>query len=88
MERNHKILLQSELHTLTPEEMIRHGIKYLGSFHAIRPLKFGTNNNVIAKHTMLVYYYHNRLSGYQLEDQILWDSELIHQAQELLQEPA
>jgi glycerol-3-phosphate O-acyltransferase len=86
MERDNKIKLQSELHTSEVDDMIKHGIKYLGAFHAVWPLKFGQKDNVIAKNPMLVYYYHNRLSGYHLEDMIAWDMESIHHAQDKLQE--
>lgn len=86
MERDHKIQIQSELHVLETDEAIRHGVKYLGSFHAIWPLKFGQKDNIVAKNPMLLYYYHNRLSGFHLEEKITWDMDSIHQAQHLLQE--
>lgn len=86
MEADHKIKLQSELHTSEVDDMIRHGVKYLGSFHAVWPLKFGHKENAIAQNPMLVYYYHNRLSGYHLEDMITWDMDSIHHAQDQLQE--
>jgi glycerol-3-phosphate O-acyltransferase len=86
MEANHKIKVQSELHALSVEDAIKHGVKYLGSFHAIWPLRFGTKENIIAGNPMLVYYYHNRLAGYHLEDAINWDLERISQAQDKLQE--
>jgi len=88
MEAEEKIKLQSELHTLEPDEMIRHGIKYLGSFHAVWPLKFGQNDNIVAKNPMLVFYYHNRMSGFHIEDKISWDMEGIHAAQDRIQESA
>jgi glycerol-3-phosphate O-acyltransferase len=88
MEKEGKIKLQPELHSLAPEEVIRHGIKHLGTFHAVLPLKFGNKDNILPKNPMLVYYYHNRLSGYGVEDLIKWDQEKIQQAQEKLQEPA
>ena len=86
MEANKLIRLQDELHTLEPDEMIRNGVKYLGSFHAVWPLKFGDKDNIIAKNPMLVFYYHNRLSGFHIEDRITWDMDSIHQAQDRLQE--
>jgi glycerol-3-phosphate O-acyltransferase len=86
MERDDKIRLQDELHTLPLEDIIKNGVKYLGSFHAVWPLKFGQKDNIIAKNPMLVYYYHNRLSGYGLEEMISWDMESVHQAQEHLHE--
>ncbi len=86
MELENKIRLQDELHTLSLDEMIKNGVRYLGSFHAVWPLKFGTKDNIIAKNPMLVYYYHNRLSGYGLEEMITWDMNSVHQAQENLHE--
>lgn len=88
MESEGKIRLQAELHTLNLDEVIRHGVKHLGTFHAILPLKFGNKENILPKNPLLVYYYHNRLSGYHVEDLITWDLDKIHQAQENLQEPA
>lgn len=88
MEKEGKIKLQTELHTLELDEVIRHGIKHLGTFHAVLPLKYGHKDNIVAKNPMLVYYYHNRLSGYGIEDMITWDQDRIHHAQENLQEPA
>ncbi len=87
MEKNGEIRLQTELHTLSPDDIIRHGIKHLGTFHAILPLKFGNRENILPKNPSLVYYYHNRLSGYHIEDMIVWDQDKIHEAQEKLQEP-
>ena len=86
MELDNKIRLQAELHTLSLDDMIRNGVKYLGSFHAVWPLKFGQKDTIIAKNPMLVYYYHNRLSGFGLEQMIPWDMESIHQAQDHLHE--
>ena len=86
MELDNKIRLQAELHSLSLDDMIRNGVKYLGSFHAVWPLKFGQKDTIIAKNPMLVYYYHNRLSGFDLEQMIPWDMESIHQAQDHLHE--
>ena len=86
MEKKGEIRLQTELHSLGPDEIIRHGIKHLGTFHAILPLKFGNKENILPKNPALVYYYHNRLSGYHIEDMIVWDQDKIHEAQEKLQE--
>ena len=88
LEKNGEIRLQTELHTLDLDEIIRHGIKHLGTFHAVLPLKFGNKENIILKNPSLVYYYHNRLIGYHIEDMITWDQEKIQEAQEKLQEPA
>ncbi len=85
MEKANRIQLQEELHTLRGDEAIRHGVNYLGSFHAIWPLKYGKEDTIIARNPLLVYYYHNRLTGFDLEDSIQWDPEAIAHAQEKLQ---
>jgi glycerol-3-phosphate O-acyltransferase len=85
-EKAGEIKLQQEFHTDDIDACIQHGIKYLGSFHAIWPLKLGQHDDVIAKNPMLVYYYHNRLSGFHLEDAIHWDQEKVIQAQDRLQQ--
>ena len=87
MEKEKKIRLQAELHNPEIDEIIRHGIKHLGTFHAVLPLKFGNKNNILPRNPMLVYYYHNRLSGFQIEDMISWDQDKIHLAQENFPEP-
>lgn len=85
MEKRGEIRLQNELHSLPLEESIRNGVKFLGTFHAIIPLKFGNKENILPKNPSLVYYYHNRLSGYHIEDMIIWDQTKIHEAQENLE---
>ena len=87
MEKEGKIKLQAELYKLEIDEIIKHGIKHLGTFHAVLPLKFGNKDNILPKNPMLVYYYHNRLSGYDIEDKIIWDQVKIHAAHDNLQEP-
>ncbi len=87
MEKEGKIRIQTELHTLELEDAIKHGIKHLGTFHAVLPLKFGNQDNIIPKNPLLVYYYQNRLTGYDIEEMITWEPDKIHDAQEKLQEP-
>lgn len=87
MEAKNKIRLQEELHSLQVDDVIHHGIKYLGSFHAVWPLKVDKKqSNIMATNPQLLYYYHNRLSGFQLEDNIEWDTRSIQMAIDSLQE--
>jgi len=85
-EKAGELKLQEELHTLDIDASIQHGIKYLGAFHAIWPLKMGQQDDVIARNPMLVYYYHNRLCGFNLEEAIHLDQEKVLQAQDRLQQ--
>jgi glycerol-3-phosphate O-acyltransferase len=86
MERAGQIKLQTELHTMPLDTAIRHGIKHVGAFHALWPLKIREKDDVVVvQNPTLTYYYHNRLNGFQLEEAITWDQGLLQQAQEKLQ---
>ncbi|MFZ1496032.1 MAG: 1-acyl-sn-glycerol-3-phosphate acyltransferase, partial [Saprospiraceae bacterium] len=52
------------------EELIHTGIKKLGKFHAQKPLRFNKNNDIVSDDATLLYYYHNRLLGYGIEDKL------------------
>jgi len=47
--------------------IIEHGIKNLGIYHAKRPLRFQKEYALVTEDLNLLYYYHNRLVGYELE---------------------
>lgn len=47
--------------------VIRHGLENVGIFHLKRPLLFNKEGNIITQDLNLLYYYHNRLAGYDLE---------------------
>jgi glycerol-3-phosphate O-acyltransferase len=47
--------------------VIRHGFENVGIFHLNRPVRFNKEGNIISQDLNLLYYYHNRLSGYDLE---------------------
>ncbi|WNJ21049.1 1-acyl-sn-glycerol-3-phosphate acyltransferase [Pontibacter sp. G13] len=48
--------------------IINHGIKNLGIYHAKRPLTFVKKKEMLTSESMhLLYYYHNRMVGYELE---------------------
>jgi glycerol-3-phosphate O-acyltransferase len=50
--------------------VIRHGMENVGIFHLKRPLRFNKEGNIITQDFNLLYYYHNRLVGYDLEKSI------------------
>lgn len=77
-ERQGHIQLQKELHEWAIDDIIRHGIKNLGAFHAVKPIRIGQDGGLQVKNIKLVYYYQNRLSGFELEEKITWDNERIH----------
>lgn len=47
--------------------VIRNGLENVGIFHLKRPLLFNREGNIITKDFNVLYYYHNRLVGYDLE---------------------
>jgi glycerol-3-phosphate O-acyltransferase len=49
------------------EEIIRHGLENVGMYHAKRPLIRTEQGHVVTEDISLLYYYHNRLDGYELD---------------------
>jgi len=47
--------------------VINSGIDNVGVFHLNRPLLKNKKGNIVTKDLSLLYYYHNRLAGYGLE---------------------
>lgn len=50
-----------------PDLVIRRGLENVGIFHLKRPLLRNRQGNIITRDLRLLYYYHNRLAGYDLE---------------------
>jgi glycerol-3-phosphate O-acyltransferase len=49
------------------DAIIDHGLENVGMYHAKRPLIKNRNGNIETQELTLLYYYHNRLDGYDLE---------------------
>ncbi|EON76900.1 Glycerol-3-phosphate acyltransferase [Lunatimonas lonarensis] len=49
------------------DRIIRHGLDNVGMYHAKRPLVLGKSQEILTEDLNLLYYYHNRLQGYELE---------------------
>ncbi len=49
------------------DEVIKHGLDNVGIFHLKRPLLKNKEGHIITQDLNLLYYYHNRLVGYELE---------------------
>ena len=50
------------------DEVIKLGLENVGIFHVKRPLLMGKDKTIITQDLNTLYYYHNRLVGYNLED--------------------
>lgn len=49
------------------DKLIDHGLKNLGMYHPVPPLDKSKNGDIVVKNMNLLYFYHNRLLGYELE---------------------
>nr|MBI1228684.1 glycerol-3-phosphate acyltransferase [Cytophagales bacterium] len=49
------------------DQLIAHGLDNVGMYHAKRPLIKTHNNEIVTEDMNLLYYYHNRLEGYELD---------------------
>ena len=63
---NEKLILSPEINS-SVDELISDGIKHLGTFHIKKPLKTNKIGKIISENFYLLYFYHNRLTGYGLE---------------------
>jgi glycerol-3-phosphate O-acyltransferase len=52
------------------DDVIKHGLDNVGIFHLKRPLLKNKTGNIITQDLNLLFYYHNRLVGYELEKYI------------------
>ena len=49
------------------KELLRDGVDKLGAHHGVKPLYFNKKGALVSEDFKLLYYYHNRLEGYELE---------------------
>ena len=66
MEKNEKVLL-APLFEKSLDELVNTGLDNLGMYHAKRPLLRNKEGNIITQDLNLLYFYHNRLVGYNLD---------------------
>ena len=71
MEREGNIKLSDAIQ-MNSKELIKDGMKRLGSYHGKKPIKYNRKGRIVSDNFKLLYYYHNRLNNYQLDQQIKW----------------
>ena len=76
MEAADKVKL-SESITLPAKDLMYDGIERLGNFHVAKPLKKNKKGQIVSDNFNLLYYYHNRLDSYSLEEKISWKTNLM-----------
>jgi len=70
LEKNRKIQTSDLLKNESIDQVIETGVKNVGILHPHRPLLKNKKGDIITKDLNLLYYYHNRLAGYELEKYI------------------
>ncbi len=68
--RNRGELKISEEIELPLEALLKHGMSNLGLYHAKKVLFIDTNGNYNTEDMKLLFFYHNRLEGYKLEQYV------------------
>lgn len=66
LEKEGKIRLTDEIR-LPIRELIDHGIANMGIYHTQKVLRLNSAGNIISEDKKLLFYYHNRSEGYNLE---------------------
>ncbi len=54
------------------EELLRNGVRNLGTYHVNKPLVFDEKDRLVSQDFKLLYFYHNRLVNYHFEEYIAW----------------
>lgn len=59
---------------LPPRELIRDGLSRLGTFHVKKPLRLNKQGQIVSENFLLLYFYHNRMEGYDLAKKLFWEN--------------
>ncbi len=70
LSKKKKIQMAAHLQTGNITEMITHGLNNLGMYHAKKPLLKNKVGYITTKDLSTLFYYHNRLTGYGLEQHV------------------
>jgi glycerol-3-phosphate O-acyltransferase len=62
-----RIRLSAPIKDGTPRSIIQHGLAHLGAYHAQLPLAMGIEGTIVVNDSCTLFFYHNRLVGYELE---------------------
>ena len=54
------------------EQIIRRGMVHMGTFHVRKPLRFTKKGQIVSDSFKTLYFYHNRLENYGIEQRITW----------------
>jgi len=72
MAANKDIILSDDV-MKEPLEVIHEGVVKVGKFHIKKPLAINKQGDIYSRDFALLYYYHNRMEGYNLEKYVDWE---------------
>lgn len=83
--RDHLIVLEGQDRTklndtvrnAPVEKLIRLGVNSIGNYHIEKPLRIDERDHIVSDNFSMLYYYHNRLSTFRLNNAIDWPTDLI-----------
>ena len=67
-----RLKLSDVIH-LSPEELIKDGMKNLGVYHINKPLTFNKEGDIESDDFYVLFYYHNRLENFGLTKRVRWE---------------
>lgn len=71
-----RIKLEPDLHR-PAADVVTIGVRKLGLFHKEQPLTFTKSRDIVSSNFRVLYFYHNRLQGYELDKTVIWKAEQI-----------
>ncbi len=71
--RNQEKIQLSDVILGEPTALLEDGIKNIGIFHAEKPLLKDKKGLIRSQSFKLLYFYHNRLEGYDLQEKVEWN---------------
>lgn len=73
MEQNEEIKLSEQIHWEI-DKLVNDGVNQMGNYHAVKPLYYNKNGDIISDNFAVLFYYHNRLENYDLARHVQWKS--------------
>ncbi len=72
MEKEERLKITETIRSRDVNKIVSNGIKNMGIYHPKAPLTYNQEGNLFSEHLQLLFYYHNRLLGYNLASKIRW----------------
>lgn len=76
MEQKGEIKLSEQIYWDTTK-LIKDGIKRMGNYHLQKPLRYNKHKELISESFKVLYFYHNRLENYELDQKIQWKKPVL-----------